>query len=282
MTSRLTASHTHLWAKANGDNEQALRYAGERGRLSWRALDSRGEVGRKVMGVVTDGVTRVRAELEIGASANIKNVRIALTDPDGNGGLCLTNKEDDPCKETSVTAKLVSDAKTGKLVLDPNTPVYYKGPESFVRSGDKKESDEKVPVASGTADPITISPGKWNALSSVVDKVPAHMITGFLPIVMPDIASALSGGMSLDMWWLQQVLAESCGLSREVVFGVDRSDGLVPSLSQSNLYGGSSSYVTEIHGVDHVSVVGSDKTVDAVRKLLEEPMDLSVWINGDH
>lgn len=171
-----------LWAMANGEYEQALRYAGEIGRLSWRAVDRAGEAGSKVKGVVTDGVTRVRADLEIGvpladveaslAAPLPKTVTITITDPKGNGGLCLTNKEDDPCKEPEVTAKLVT--KDGKLVLSPSTPVYYKAPESFVRAGEENatSSSRDVNIVA------TLEKGKTIASSNALKRPPVILVHG--------------------------------------------------------------------------------------------------------
>jgi pimeloyl-ACP methyl ester carboxylesterase len=109
------------------------------GNVTWQELSS----GEKVRGVVTDGVTRVRAKIEIDGADVIGKAEIALKDNTGNGGLC-SSLADGPCNQESVGVSLV---KRGEVyVLSDQMPVYYQGPETFVRFGDKEseESDKGV------------------------------------------------------------------------------------------------------------------------------------------
>jgi hypothetical protein len=131
-------------------------------------------------------------------------------------------------------------------------------------------------LASGDIVPLTIFPGGWNGLPY---GVPTHAVVGHLPSVIPDFTAVGTGVMSKEMWYLQNQVAGFCGLSREVVFGPiggkENSDGLVPVSSQLGSVGlyDAGQLSTDVSSVDHVSVLGKEDTVKAVKDLLEGKMD---------
>ncbi len=139
--------------------------------------------GEKMLGVVTDGAARVKADIQIrgmvtGSKLNRK-VTVALSprpnggEGQGEGGLCTDDKAEF-CKETSLSVDLVWSKD--RYVISTSTPVYYQGPDTFVRFGDTKHEKDDKTAKSREVKVVVTESGKELAKGSIILQRPAVLL----------------------------------------------------------------------------------------------------------